>query len=155
MKPLVITLISVVAIAALVGGVWYVRHDNADVTLSPTSIVSPYLSGSPGPSSGDMGVLTGKVAIGPLCPVEPCRADSSGVYLSRRITLTLPGGTSPVIMITLAADGSFYATVPAGTYQMNLTNCTYLGCSRVVPRTVTIASGQTLRSDLTIDTGIR
>ncbi len=119
--------------------------------------VAPSCNFAACPSSGSKveGTLTGKVSIGPLCPVEsidhPCTRP--GFYASHQITLS--AFLKKTIYINLQEDGSFSAQVPAGTYELNLTECTFMGCSRVLPQTVTIKSNQATEVNLNIDTGIR
>lgn len=99
------------------------------------------------------GTLTGTVNIGPLCPVEPCSNPPPDIYSSRQLILHPQYGQQ--ILIPLRADGSFQAKVRAGTYTVDLTNCTFLGCKNSLPLTVTIEGSQTTILNISIDTGIR
>ena len=108
------------------------------------------------PTSGQ-GTISGKVTIGPLCPVEPCPDPVPDVYSSRKLILQplLQPGTANPIYIQLDPDGSFEATVNAGIYAVNLTDCTFLGCNHVLPRIVTVRPNETTTVNIDIDTGIR
>jgi len=108
------------------------------------------------PTSG-LGTISGKVTIGPLCPVEPCPDPVPDIYSSRKLILTpllQPERIAP-IYVQLDADGSFEATVNAGIYAVNLTDCTFLGCRNVLPRIVTVRPNETTTVNIDIDTGIR
>ena len=56
--------------------------------------------------------------------------------------------------IPMNGTGYFQATVKAGTYQLDMTNCTFLGCSCVLPMTVHVDQGDTTKLEINIDTGI-
>jgi len=112
---------------------------------SPTNNNSSTVQGS--------GTLEGKVSIGPLCPVEPCSRDIGDLYSSRHLALKSQGRTD--ISIPLKSDGSFSVQVPAGTYQVTLSDCTFMGCKYILPRTVKIEANKRTEVNLGIDTGIR
>lgn len=99
------------------------------------------------------GTISGKVTIGPLCPVEPCQNPDPIIYTSRQLILK-PYIGNP-IYIQLNPDGSFKATVNAGTYSVSVTNCTFVGCERSLPQTVIVSPNKTTIIDINIDTGIR
>lgn len=101
----------------------------------------------------ERGTISGKVTIGPLCPVEPCRNPDPDIYASRQLILQPPFGNQ--IRIQLNADGSFRATVNAGTYTVDLTDCTFLGCKRSLPIIATVSPNGLTTIDIDIDTGIR
>ncbi len=105
-------------------------------------------------ASAGEGILSGRVSIGPLCPVEPCRESAvSNPYIGREIVLRSRDGR--VFAATLDEEGNFKITAPAGTYAMNLSNCVFMGCARALPATVLVEAGTTTRADIDIDTGIR
>ncbi|HEX9913833.1 MAG TPA: hypothetical protein VGB32_02855 [Candidatus Bathyarchaeia archaeon] len=101
------------------------------------------------------GVIEGKVTIGPFSPVEPSSGPTvpPGTYSSRSILLKPWLGKT--IYIPLDEDGFFHAEVYAGSYQVTLSNCTFLGCSSALPRTVEVKPGETTVLHVDIDTGIR
>jgi hypothetical protein len=101
----------------------------------------------------EVGTLTGRVRIGPLCPVEPCPQPTPDVYSSRRLLLTRKDGLRNEA--PLHSDGSFQAVLAAGVYAVDLSDCVYLGCRQALPKQVTIESGKVTTLEIDIDTGIR
>lgn len=101
------------------------------------------------------GVIEGRVIIGPFHPVEPPSGSlvPPGTYSSRKIVLKPIFGSR--ILIPLNETGHFQANVRAGKYELDLTNCTYLGCEYALPVTVVIKPNQVTRTVIEIDTGIR
>ncbi|MFQ5872936.1 MAG: hypothetical protein ACE5JL_03940 [Dehalococcoidia bacterium] len=124
-----------------------VRTVSGHTTMTPTPTPTPPL-----PDKSE-GILTGSVTIGPLCPVEPCAEPLGDVYASRELLLRQEGRES--IRIPLGPDGSFAALLPAGYYEVDVTDCDFLGCSFALPVTITIEDGQTTTLGIDIDTGIR
>ncbi len=106
-----------------------------------------------GAAQPSLGILAGQVNVGPLCPVEPCPGPAPDVYSSRKLVLTPPAGS--VIYVSLNSDGRFQAEVPAASYSVDLTDCTFLGCRWELPKQVTVQAGQVTKLDINIDTGIR
>jgi hypothetical protein len=107
---------------------------------------------------GNTGILTGKVTVGPLTPVEridatPPAPDPS-VFTSRKILLYEADGKTPVEEIPIQAAGYY------GTYNITLKpgiyvpGYAYMGGVRLLPA-VTIEAGKTTTLDVDIDTGIR
>lgn len=110
--------------------------------------------GSAGGASMGEGTLSGKVSIGPLCPVEPCRGGAmSNPYTERELILQSENGD--LTLVPLGTDGKFETLVKAGTYTMNLSDCVFMGCAPTLPKTITIETGKTTQTDIDIDTGIR
>lgn len=104
------------------------------------------------------GTLSGRVTIGPWCPHEtagkPCPPPPD-TYSSRQLILQ-PTVGGRRISIKLRPDGAFQAKVDVGTYSVDLTKCTWLGCKPPnLPRTVTIKPNLTTTLNINIDTGIR
>lgn len=109
-------------------------------------------------STGSYGAVEGVVSVGPSMPVCPargsCDVNMSGYSLT--FTANCPG-LCPALSraVPLAADGSYSTVLPTGTYTVSMDPCGWLGCSRVLPRTVSVAAGETAVLNVTIDTGIR
>ncbi len=102
------------------------------------------------------GTLTGNVTLGPLCPVEPCTISHDrlvAAYAARPITVSRPAGTIAATVIADPATGYSVALEP-GTYVVDIPH-QGIGGSRELPATVTIRGGETVRLDISIDTGIR
>lgn len=101
------------------------------------------------------GVVEGQVNIGPFCPVEPpsgCPAPP-GTYNSRKIIFRPNFGKK--IFVSLNETGYFQARVKVGTYEVNITDCTFMGCENSLPMTITIKHNQVTKMVIEIDTGIR
>ncbi|MBI2185230.1 MAG: hypothetical protein HYU39_09780 [Thaumarchaeota archaeon] len=131
----------------------------AQVRVTEGKVVSAILDGrwdeikqQPIPQ-GQQGTIIGKVTIGPLCPVEPCPNPTQNVYSTR--TITLRSATGNTTSVPLNSDGHFQAKVNPGTYELNLTDCTFLGCRTALPKTIKIEPNTTTKTDIDIDTGIR
>jgi hypothetical protein len=102
------------------------------------------------------GILAGNVSIGPLCPVEPCTIDPdrlAAAYAARRIIVSMPGGA----VIAEAAPDPYYGysfVLRPGSYVVDIQH-QGIDLSPDLPKTVTIRAGDTVRLDISIDTGIR
>ena len=102
------------------------------------------------------GTLTGKVSIGPLCPVEPCTVPHDrlvAAYAARPISISTTGGTV-VATVTADPETGYTVALKPGTYMVDIRQ-QGIGGSLDLPKTVTIHSGETVRLDISIDTGIR
>ena len=106
-------------------------------------------------SSFGIGTIQGTIVIGPWTPVEPIGGSHPPpeVYTSRHIILE--STLLPRVEIPMNGTGYFTAQVKPGTYSLTMSNCTFLGCSRVLPMTVTVQQGETTTFQIKIDTGIR
>ena len=112
--------------------------------------------GLPAETGKSTGTLTGKVSIGPLCPVEPCTVPHDrlvAVYAARPITISTPSGTV-VTTVTADPESGFTVALKPGTYVVAIPK-QGIGGSPDLPATVTIRSGEMVRLDISIDTGIR
>jgi hypothetical protein len=121
------------------------------ITLAACSLNCGCLSANTG-----TGTLTGNVSIGPLCPVEPCTVSHDrliAAYAARPISISSTGGTV-VALVTADPETGYTIALKPGTYIVDIPH-QGVGGSRELPRTVTIRSGETVRLDISIDTGIR
>jgi hypothetical protein len=112
--------------------------------------------GQPAETGKSTGTLTGKVSIGPLCPVEPCTVPHDrlvAAYAAHPITISTPDG---IVVTTVTADpeSGYTVSLKPGTYVVAIPK-QGIGGSPDLPATVTIRSGETIQLDITIDTGIR
>ncbi len=104
------------------------------------------------------GYLEGHVAIGPLVPVErvgvPSPTAPPEVYAARVLIVYSEDGKTEIARQRLDARGNYRFELAPGFYFFDAQK---LGIDRVagLPVTVKIESGQTVRLDLEIDTGIR
>jgi hypothetical protein len=112
--------------------------------------------GLPAETGNTTGTLTGKVSIGPLCPVEPCTIPHDrlvAAYAARPITISTPDGIV-VTSVTADPESGYTVALKPGMYVVAIPK-QGIGGSSELPATVTIRSGQTVRLDISIDTEIR
>ncbi|MGB9175435.1 MAG: hypothetical protein WCB46_01695 [Methanoregula sp.] len=112
--------------------------------------------GLPADPGTGYGTLTGNVSIGPLCPVEPCTVPHDrlvAAYAARPITISTPAGTE-VATVTADPKTGYAVVLKPGTYVVDIPH-QGIGGSKELPATVTLHSGETVRLDISIDTGIR
>jgi hypothetical protein len=112
--------------------------------------------GLPAETGNKTGTLTGKVSIGPLCPVEPCTVPHDrlvAAYAAHPITISTPDG---IVVTTVTADpeSGYTVALKPGTYVVAIPK-QGIGGSPELPATVTIRSGETVVLNISIDTGIR
>jgi hypothetical protein len=103
------------------------------------------------------GAITGKVTIGPICPVErpgvPCPVPTE-VYTSREIILYASNGITEIARRHFTSSGTYQFNVVAGTYVIDIPQ-QGVGGSGDVPKKITVGAGKTVQFDFSIDTGIR
>lgn len=107
-------------------------------------------------SAPGTGTLTGTVSIGPLCPVEPCNIPPerlAAAYEARPIIVSTPDGKQVTSVVADPVTGYSISLAP-GTYVVDIPH-QGIGGSPDLPQTVTIRSGETVRLDISVDTGIR
>jgi hypothetical protein len=102
------------------------------------------------------GTLTGNLTIGPLCPVEPCTISHDqlvAAYAARPIIITTEGGAF-IGSVMGDPDSGYSVRLTPGTYVVDIQH-QGVGGSGDLPKTITIRTGETVRLDISIDTGIR
>jgi hypothetical protein len=107
-------------------------------------------------SGGGTGTLIGNVTLGPLCPVEPCTVTPerlAAAYAARTIVVSIPGGAVVAEAVPDPYTGYSFILKP-GTYVVDIRH-QGIDRSPELPTTVTIRAGETIRLDISIDTGIR
>ena len=104
------------------------------------------------------GSLSGKVTIGPLCPVEPCDMTPeqiNQVYNKRKI-LIYPASDTTLLYkeVDIYPDSLYHVFLLTGTYIVDIN---HLGVDRSgdVPAKITIKPNVTDTLNIDIDTGIR
>ena len=105
---------------------------------------------------GSTGNLTGRVTIGPLCPVEPCSVSHEQIvaaYAARPIIITTEKGTFAG-SVTADPDTGYSIALRPGNYIVDIQH-QGIGGSGDLPKTVIIHPGEPVRLDISIDTGIR
>lgn len=147
--PIVLILI-VVGILTFSAGAWYLsKIQNQQVNpLAANKFIEPVDS---------KGKITGKVAVGPICPVErvgvPCPVPSEA-YTSRTIIIYKADGKTEVSRFPLNADGTYSYDLGAGTYILDIVHQA-VGGSKDLPHVFQITAGRTTNFNFSIDTGIR
>ena len=102
------------------------------------------------------GFLEGKVAIGPICPVQregvPCIIPP-GVYEIRKIVISDEVGIV-IAVVDIDGQGRYQIVLEPGIYTVDI-NKIGIDRSDDVPEEVEIRAGEGIRLDINIDTGIR
>jgi hypothetical protein len=108
-------------------------------------------------TSANSGILSGRVTIGPICPVErvdqPCNPPPE-MYAKHRLVLLASDGKTKIQEIKTDAKGYYKAEVPAGDYLLDYQPHD-IGIGQKAPRPVSVKAGVTTKFDVDIDTGIR
>ena len=108
------------------------------------------------PSDPGNGTLSGKVSIGPICPVEqidnPCPTPPEA-YASREFLVNKDGKT--VTSFYPDSNGDYSVSLAAGTYSVIPAKTGIGYASKDLPANVTIKSGSTVTLHIDVDTGIR
>lgn len=104
------------------------------------------------------GFLEGVVAIGPLCPVEPCSISPehlASFYAARKVIInSADSGSTHDLIVSINVNGSYHVALSPGIYSIDV-NHTRIGGSGELPKEILIESGKTTKLDINIDTGIR
>jgi hypothetical protein len=109
------------------------------------------------PSDGRVGAgyISGKVTIGPNCPVEiegePCETPTEA-YTSRNVLVFTSDKSTLLESATLSIDGTYTVAIGPGNYFVQI-NPAGIGEGELKP--VTVTSFETSIVDFDIDTGIR
>ncbi len=115
-------------------------------------------------STGKSGTLAANFSIGPTAPV--CMANATvgpapPPYSSLDAVVTsTQSGQNTTLPLSWLSNGcsawsSLSASLPPGTYSLNLSSCQFMGCARSLPRSFTVQAGQTTSVSVSVDTGIR
>lgn len=105
--------------------------------------------------SQSKGTVTGKVTIGPICPVErvdePCVIPPE-TYTSRKVIVYGPTESVKVSETTLNPDGSYTLSLTPGNYWLQIAPA---GIGPGEKKPVSIKANKTTTLDFNVDTGIR
>lgn len=130
-------------------------ESNAQLTPTPSS--TPAVPPTSPPST-QMGILTGRVTIGPLRPVERVGETPPPVppevYAARSINIFATDGATLVVNVKINPNGTYNVNLPPGVYVVNIAR-TGIDRGKNLPKTITVESGKTVQLDIDIDTGIR
>lgn len=122
----------------------------ATATLTPIPLPSPTVS--------PLGVLTGKVTVGPLTPVvrlgTPTAVPPAETFTSRGIYIFLEDGKTALQKVMFLGDGTYRVELPPGNYVIDYIS-TGKDRAKNLPQSVVIVKGKITQLDLDIDTGIR
>lgn len=105
------------------------------------------------------GFIEGRVTIGPLCPVEPCNVNPEQLekmYETRKISIYSEDKIL-VKEVKLNKIGYYKVELNPGSYIVDMDNVNGgfgIGGSNL-PKDVKVESGDTIKLDINIDTGIR
>lgn len=108
------------------------------------------------------GVITGKISIGPLCPVEtvppsPGCQPTAETYKAWSTAVWSTDKKIKIAVIMPSLDGHYAITLPPNDYVLDfdsMPNTTGIGSSNL-PHLFTILANDTITFDVNIDTGIR
>jgi len=125
-------------------------------TPQATAALTPVIL--PSPTVSTLGVLQGKVTVGPLTPVvrlgTPTAVPPAETYTSRGIYIFLEDGKTAMQKVMFLGDGTYRIELPPGKYVIDYIS-TGKDRAKNLPRPVVIEKGKTTQLDLDIDTGIR
>ena len=175
-RPLYAYVVGVVIVLILGAGTWYVLHQQANTsgieTIACPAIAKECPDGSyvgptvpnctfvcPASTSTSQGssTLQGNMTIGPICPVEqvghPCNPTPQ-MYAAHQVFVYNSDRSKLIMTLTPDAQGNFSATLPTGTYLVDVQHQS-VGAVRGAPSTIQIIAGQTATIAISIDTGIR
>ena len=107
-----------------------------------------------------VGYLEGKVTVGPLRPAQrvdaPVAPVPAEVYAAYPIKIFESDGVTWVADVNVGADGTYRIALMPDTYVVALARTGIRdGRGGDLPKRITVASGQTVRLDIDIDTGMR
>jgi hypothetical protein len=108
--------------------------------------------GGGGSSAAASATITGRVSIGPFCPVERLGSPCPTPPVSAEVTATRRGDKDPAATARAASDGSFRLAVPPGDYVVTARARNALFCRS---ENVTAAAGRSATVTIDCDTGIR
>lgn len=113
------------------------------------------------PETSEKGFLIGKIAIGPLCPVEKNPPDpgcqpTKETYEGWPVVVLASDKKTKVAQIEPNLNGTYKIELPAGEYVVDLEKQKFseMGGNNL-PAAITINSGETTALNIDFDTGIR
>ena len=108
--------------------------------------------------SQELGILEGKVTIGPLVPVlrdgEIPPTPAPEVYSSREIVVFEKNGETEFTRLQIDSKGTYRGELPVGTYVIDI-NRIGIDSAANLPIEIKITSTSKTTLDIDIDTGIR
>jgi hypothetical protein len=109
---------------------------------------------------GGTGTLKGKISIGPLCPVEtvppnPACQPTAETYKAYPVSVWTFDMKRKIADLSPALDGSYDASLPAGTWMVVLEKGSIGVGGSNLPVSIKVTEGSDTLLDINIDTGIR
>ena len=109
-------------------------------------------------STGNSGLLEGRISIGPICPVEsdPPRPEclpTAETYKAYPVGIWTPDGKRKITQISPALDGSYIVILDPGQYLVKLEKDNIGGSN--LPIIIELGSSDKITLNIDIDTGIR
>jgi beta propeller repeat protein len=115
-------------------------------------LVTPALIGCDGNASAEVGVLEGKVSIGPRLPEKVGQPYPAEVYQPRKVMVYDADHNKLIRQIDLDENGYYSVELPFGTYTIDI-NYFENDTSDSVPRKLKIESGIHIMFDISFDMG--
>lgn len=140
-----------------------VAHFTVGAGAGPSSTTTSVSASSTSMGAGS-GTLDATFSVGPtqpVCSVNATAGPAPSSYSSIQAVVTPsgPGQASsfPVDWTSTgcAVVGTLQTSLAPGSYSLNLSNCTFMGCSSSLPRSFVVTAGLLTSIDVSIDTGIR
>lgn len=108
-------------------------------------------------TKGLVGVIKGKVDVGPICPVEregvPCPVPPEA-YTSRQIVIYKAGSKTEVARAAINPNGTYLFELAPGSYTLDIAR-QGIDYGKDLPYSFVISAGETQEFNFSIDTGIR
>ena len=133
------------------------EQQNSSINDTSTSTITAVTT-MPQNQTG-LGMIQGSVSIGPLCPVASISNNCAGsidfntLYSNLKLELTSMNNAHNYT-IPISENGTYSQQVYAGSYSVSMLNCHYIGCIRILPRSVSVSAGETTEFNISINTGI-
>jgi hypothetical protein len=147
------------------------QHTSSSTTVTPevgsatTSGTTTSLTATTETSSyggGPSGRLAAQVTVGPtqpVCYVNSTEGPAPAYYSAILLVITDSSGNELFVHLNWISNGcdvvgSSTTTLVPGSYSLNLSSCTFVGCKTALPRSFVIIASQTTTVDVSIFTGI-
>lgn len=109
---------------------------------------------------GEPGVLSGKISIGPLCPVEtvppsPGCSPTLETYTTWATAVWNTNKSKKTATLHPTLDGKYLIVLPSGKYVIDFDSNQSFRAGSNLPSEITVLPNDTLVFNITIDTGIR
>ncbi len=148
-------LILIIILLAAFGFYYFMNLPNPIISTQPIPRPAPAPKPSPQPQA--YGTLTGKMTIGPICPVEridqPC-LPTPKMYAARVISIYSSDRSKLIATTSPNANGIYSFRLPVGNYIVDMAHAG-IGGATGVPASIKISKNTTTTLNIDVDTGIR